>query len=65
MWRRHDSPEAKDSRMTTEAATKRKRDKVAQGRRKQHREDDTRLEKRVHSPTVSQRTQNPAGLYWE
>ena len=57
--------ETKDGRMIPEAPTKRKRDEVALGQRKQRREDDTRPEKPEHSPTVSWRTQNPAGFYSE
>ena len=57
--------ETEDGRMITEEATKRKRDEVARGWRKGRREDDIRLEKHEHSPTVSRRTQNPAGFYSE
>ena len=48
--------------MIPEAAIKRKRDEVACGWRKWQREDDIRPEKRDHSPRLSWRTQNPAGL---
>ena len=57
--------ETKDGRMIPEVATKRKRDKVAHGRRKRWREDDIRPEKREHSPRVSRRTCNPARFYSE
>ena len=42
--------EAKDRRMITEAATKQRRDEVAQGRRKWWRDDDIRPEKHEYSP---------------
>ena len=41
---------------------KRKRDKISQGRRNRRREDNIWTEKRVHSPTVSWRIQNPEGF---
>ena len=44
---------------------KQMRDKISRGRRKRRREDDIRTEKREHSPTVSQRIQNPEGFYSE
>ena len=44
---------------------KRKRDKISRGRRKRSREDNIRTEKQEHSPTVSQRIQNPQGFYSE
>ena len=50
--------EDKDVWPATEAAVKQKIDEVALGRRKQQRNP----EKRAHSPTVSQRTQNPEGF---
>ena len=42
---------------------KRKRDEIAQGRRKGRREDDIQTEKQKHSSTVSRRIQNPEGFY--
>ena len=57
--------ETKDGRMIPETATKRKRDEVPRGQKKQQREDDIRPEKHEHSPTISWRTQNPAGFYSE
>ena len=44
---------------------KRKRDEISRGRGKRRREDNIRTEKRVHSPTVSRRIQNPEGFYSE
>ena len=55
--------EVEDERMMPEAATKRRREEVARGRRKQWREDDIRLKKLEHSPNPSKRTHNPAGFY--
>ena len=49
--------------MIMETDTKRKRDKVAWGRRKRRKEDDIRPEKHEHLPKVSWRTWNPAGFY--
>ena len=57
--------EEEDVRPATKAAVKRKIDKVAQGRRKQRKEDDICPEKNVHLPTVSRRTRNPEGFYSE
>ena len=57
--------EAEEGRMVTEAATKRKRDKVACGLRKRLREDNIRREKCEHFPMVSWRTKNPAGFHSE
>ena len=57
--------EDEEGMMITETDTKRKRDKVAQGRRKRRKEDNICLEKPKHSPTVSLRAQNPAGFYLE
>ena len=48
-----------------EGSIKRKRDEVAQGRRKWRKDDDIRPEKHGHSPTVSRRTKNPEGFYFE
>ena len=44
---------------------KRRRDEVAQGWRKQRKEDDIRAEKQEHSPCTSKRTRNPEGFYSE
>ena len=49
----------------TEGAAKQKIDELARGRRKQRKEDDFCPEKRAHSHTVLQRTQNPEGFYSE
>ena len=49
----------------TAGSTKRKRDEVTRGWRKRWKEDDIRPEKCGHSPTVSQRVQNPEGFYSE
>ena len=57
--------EDKDVRPATEAAVKRKIDEVAQGRRKQRKENYIRPEKPEHSPTVSWRTRNSEGFYSE
>ena len=57
--------ETEDGRMISEAPSKRKRDEVVCGQRKRRREDDIRLEKHEHSPTVSRSTHNPAGFYSE
>ena len=57
--------EDKDVLPEAEGSTKRKRDEVAQGRRKRRKEDDIRPEKRVHFPTVCWRTQNTGGFYSE
>ena len=57
--------ETEGGRMILEAATKNTRDEEARGGRKQPREDDIRIEKPEHSPTVSRRTRNPAGFYFE
>ena len=42
---------------------KRRRDEIAQGRRKQRKEDNIRAEKQEHSPTTSRRTRNPERFY--
>ena len=42
-------------------STKRRRDEVSRGQRKWRKEDDVRLEKQGHSPTVSWKIQNPEG----
>ena len=55
----------KEGMMITETDTKWKRDKVAQGRRKQLKEDNICPEKCEHSPRISRRTQNQAGFYSE
>ena len=55
--------EHEEGMMIKEKDTKQKRDEV--GWRKQWKEDDIHPEKRDHSPTVSWRTPNPAGLYSE
>ena len=57
--------EDEDVLLKAEGYTKWKRDEVALGRRKWQKEDDIRPEKRVHSPTASQRTQNPEGFCYE
>ena len=57
--------ELEDVRPAAEGATKRKKDEVARGRRKQRKEDDFRPGKRVHSPSVSRRTPNPERFYFE
>ena len=57
--------EDKEGMMITETDTKRKRDEVAQGRRKRRKEANICPEKREYSPRVSQRTQNPLGFYSE
>ena len=57
--------EDEDFRPPSEAAVKQKIDEVAWGLRKRQKEDDIRTEKNAHSPTVSQRTQNPEGFYSE
>ena len=54
--------EDKDVWPATETAVKRKIDEVAQGLRKRLKEDDICPEKLAHSPTVSWRTWNPAGI---
>ena len=46
-------------------SNKRRRDEISQGRGKQRKEEDIRPEKQEHSPTVSQRIQNPEGFYSE
>ena len=48
--------EDEESMIITETDTKGKRDEVAQGRRKQWKEDDISPEKHEHSPMVSRRT---------
>ena len=48
--------ETEGGRIILEAATKRKRDEVARGRRKLRREEEIGPEKREHSPTVTRRT---------
>ena len=55
--------EDEEGMMITETDTKRNRDEVARGCKKQRKEDDIRLEKHEHSTMVSWRTQNPAGFY--
>ena len=44
---------------------KRKRDEVAQERRKRRNEDNIRVDKRVHSPTEPRRVNPPQGFYDE
>ena len=46
-------------------STKWRRDKISRGRRKRCKEDNIRPEKQGHSPTVSERIQNPEGFYSE
>ena len=46
-------------------STKRRRDEISRGRRKRRKEDDIRLEKHGHLPTVYLRIQNPKGFYSE
>ena len=41
----------------------RRRDEIAQGRRKQRKEDNICAEKQEHSPTLSCRLPNPEGFY--
>ena len=43
--------------------TKRRRDEVARGRRKQRKEDDIRSDKQEHSPSMQVQTQRPDGFY--
>ena len=57
--------EDEEGMMIMEMDTNRKWDKVAQGRGKRRKEDDIHPEKNEHLPTVSLRTQNPAGFYSE
>ena len=57
--------EYKEVLLEAQGSTKQKRDEVAQGRRKQHKEDDIQPENCGNSPTVSQRTQNSEGFYSE
>ena len=42
---------------------KRKRDEISPGLRKRRKEDNIRAEKKEHSPTESQRIQNPKEFY--
>ena len=44
---------------------KKKRDMISRGWRKRRREGNIWTEKQEHSPTVSQRIQNPEGFYSE
>ena len=46
-------------------AGKREREETFRGRRKRRKEDDIRVEKREHSPSVIKRTRNPEGFYSE
>ena len=48
-----------------EGATKRKRDEVARGWRKQRKEDKFRAKKRKHSLSIQKRVHNPVGFYSE
>ena len=57
--------EDKDVLLEAEGYTKRKRDEITMGRRKQQKEDDIRPEKCLHLSTASQSTQNPEGFYSE
>ena len=44
---------------------KRRRDEISRGWRKRRKEDDIRIEKQEHSPTLSWRLRNPEGFFSE